>query len=152
MIRATPILFVDVDGVLNRAGFRPAVAAGLASWIEPELAHRLSDLVAATGAAMVVASTWREGRTLDQLRRELGIAGVVGAVVDATPVLHGAPRWHEIRAWLDRQPRRPDRFAILDDERDMGELAAHHVRVRPLVGLDDDACEAARGLLGPAAT
>jgi hypothetical protein len=34
------VLFLDIDGVLNRTGYRPAESEGLRSWIEPELAAR----------------------------------------------------------------------------------------------------------------
>lgn len=44
------ILFLDIDGVLNRTGFRPEVSAGLRSWIEPELAGRLSEVLEITAA------------------------------------------------------------------------------------------------------
>ena len=63
-----PVLFLDVDGVLNRTGFRPMTSVGLRSWIEPELAAHLNHVCMATGAALVLSSSWREGRTLDELR------------------------------------------------------------------------------------
>ena len=39
------VLFLDVDGVLNRTGYKPAESRGLVSWIEPELAARLARTV-----------------------------------------------------------------------------------------------------------
>ena len=141
------ILFLDIDGVLNRVGFRPAIAGGLATWIEPELAARLAQLIVDTSAGIVLASSWRDGRSLVQLRQEFNDANVAAPIVGTTPVLPGRPRWHEIQGWLDAQLERPRRFAILDDDWDMGPFAAQHVRVRPLSGLDDEACAAARRIL-----
>ncbi len=143
-----PVLFLDVDGVLNRVGFRPTANAGLSSWIEPELAARLNRLVAASGAVVVMASSWREGRSLDVLRRELVAASVDVPLIDTTPVLPGLPRWAEIQAWLDTQQPPVARFVIVDDERDMGPLRDQHVRISSLVGLDDDACARALAVLG----
>jgi hypothetical protein len=43
----------------------------------------------------------------------------------------------------------PARFAIIDDEPDMGPLAPHHVRTRMLTGFDAEAAGAAHALLAP---
>lgn len=140
-----PILFLDIDGVLNRAGFSPARREGLVSWIEPELAARITAVVRATGAEVVMSSSWREDRPLDELRDHLARAGVDVPLIDVTPVLSGQPRWTEIEAWcLAHQPRC---FAIVDDIADMGPLAARHVRTRMLTGLDEDAAAALQALL-----
>ena len=139
------VLFLDVDGVLNRVGFKPEEPDGLASWIEPELAARLTALVRETGAVVVMSSSWREDEALEDLRAELARAGVDVPLVDSTPVLFGLPRWAEIEAWCDAN--HPARFVIVDDLHDMGPLAAYHVRTSVLTGLDDDAAAAARALL-----
>src|SRR4051794_23453017 len=39
------VLFLDVDGVLNRTGYHPATSVGLRSWIETELAANLSEVL-----------------------------------------------------------------------------------------------------------
>lgn len=61
------VLFLDIDGVLNRTGYRPRESLGLRSWIEPELAQRLSALIVATSAEIVLSSDWRRGRELAEL-------------------------------------------------------------------------------------
>ena len=139
------VLFLDVDGVLNRVGFKPEEPDGLASWIEEELAARLTALVRETGAVVVMSSSWREDEALDDLRAELARAGVDVELVDSTPVLFGLPRWAEIEAWCEAN--QPERFAIVDDLHDMGPLSAYHVRTNVLAGLDEDAAAAARALL-----
>ncbi len=130
------VLFLDVDGVLNRTGYRPAASTGLRSWIEPDLARRLSQVLATTGAVLVMSSDWRRGRELERLRTELSAAGVVGTLHDKTPEL-GTFRWQEIAAWLEANP--VDAYVIVDDMYDMGDLAARFVRTSPLGGLDEDA-------------
>ena len=141
------VVFLDVDGVLNRAGYRPDESVGLSSWIEAELAARLTVLVRDTGAVVVMSSSWRLGRSLETLRAELRTAGVEVSLIDVTIELRGEPRWAEIEAWC--RAHRPARFAIIDDEPDMGPLAPYHVRTRMLSGLDEAAAAAARALLTP---
>ncbi len=61
------VLFLDVDGVLNRTGYHPGTSVGLRSWIEAPLAARLSEVLRVTGAQIVMSSDWRLGRELPQL-------------------------------------------------------------------------------------
>jgi hypothetical protein len=143
-------LFLDVDGVLNRTGFRPDASLGLRSWIEPELARRLSDVVRRIGAQLVLASDWRRGRDLDLLRDELLAAGIDGVLVGATPVIAGGSRWHEIEAYMTEHAIPPADVVIVDDGYEMGTLAARFVRVSPLNGLDDTAARAIVALFDPA--
>jgi hypothetical protein len=132
------VVFLDIDGVLNRTGYRPLESLGLRSWIEPELAARLSRLVRAIDAVIVLASDWRRGRDLAQLANELQAAGVDGRLLDATPIL-GEARWREIEAWMAEHDVPVANVAIVDDGYDMGPLASRFVRVSPLAGFDDEA-------------
>ena len=136
------VLFLDVDGVLNRTGFRPGESVGLRSWIEPELAQRLSEVIRATGAEIVLASDWRRDRELQHLRDELHAAGVEGSLLGVTPTLGGQARWREIEAWMTEHDVGPEDVVIVDDGYDMGVLAARFVRASPLNGLDEEAAGA----------
>lgn len=132
------VRFLDIDGVLNRTGYRPDNSVDLRSWIEPELAARLCDLLRDLGASIVLASDWRTGRDLGQLASELRAAGIDGTLLGVTPVL-GQARWREIQAWMLEHDTAPENVAIVDDGYDMGPLAARFVRCSPLRGLDDEA-------------
>jgi Swiss Army Knife RNA repair-like protein len=136
------VLFLDVDGVLNRTGFRPAESVGLRSWIEPDLAQRLCEVIHRTGAALVMASDWRLHRELDELRDELRAAGIDGTLVGTTPELQDQPRWREIEAWMVQHSAAREAIVIVDDLHDMGPLGARFVRTSPLNGLDDAAAQA----------
>jgi hypothetical protein len=136
------VLFLDVDGVLNRVGFHPSSSLGLRSWLEPELARRLSEVVQAIGAVIVLSSDWRIGRTLDVLRDELRAGGIDAELIGATPELPGQPRCREIAAWMAAERVGPDAVVIVDDQYDMGPLGPRFVRTRPLTGLDEAAAQA----------
>src|SRR5690349_14467905 len=115
------VLFLDVDGVLNRTGFRPVESRGLVSWIEPELAARFARAAADLDAQVVLCSDWRIGRTLEVLREAFATHGI--AIHDVTPSSCGGGRWREIAAWLAANSVDAGAAAIVDDAFDMGELA-----------------------------
>ncbi len=142
------VLFLDIDGVLNRTGYAPAASVGLRSWIEPELAHHLDDVIRRTQARIVMSSDWRRGRDLETLRAELRAAGIESPLDDATPVI-GRERWREIEAWMAAHETGVDSIAIVDDGHDMGPLASRFVRVSPLNGLDADAANQLVALFAP---
>jgi hypothetical protein len=143
------VLFLDIDGVLNRTGFQPAETLGLRSWIEPELAGRLCEVLRATNAEIVLASDWRLNRELQELRDELHAAGIDVSLRGATPELEGQPRWREVEAWMVEHNLAREAMVIIDDKYDMGPLSARFVRVSPLNGLDDQAAQAIRALFEP---
>jgi HAD domain in Swiss Army Knife RNA repair proteins len=133
------VLFLDIDGVLNRTGFQPQDSGELRSWIEPELAARLTDVLKRAGAAVVMSSDWRLNRERDALAEELHAAGVEGFLRDVTPHLPGQPRWREIEAWLVEHAVAHEHIVIVDDRADMGQLQDRLVCTPALTGLDDDA-------------
>lgn len=135
------VLFLDIDGVLNRTGFHPGqVIVGLSSWIEAELAARMTRVVRALGAEVVMCSDWRTGRDLAELSAHLRTAGADFDLRDTTPVLdHQDGRWREIEAWMLRDALAAPDIVIVDDMYDMGELAPRHVRTSRLNGFDEDA-------------
>ena len=143
------ILFLDVDGVLNRTGFQPADTVELASWIEPGLAAHLDAVVREIDAEVVMSSDWRIGGSLDQLREQLARAGMDVGLRDITPVLGGQPRWREIEAWMVEHRVHPEDIVIVDDELTMGSLGWRHVRTSSRDGLDEPAAAAIRAMFTP---
>lgn len=143
------ILFLDIDGVLNRAGFEPENTVELASWIEPDLATHLDAAAREIEAEVVMSSDWRIDRSLDALREQLVRAGVDVGLRDTTPVLQGQPRWREIEAWMVEHQIHPEDIVIVDDAVTMGPLGWRHVRTRPRDGLDEPAVAAIRAMFAP---
>jgi hypothetical protein len=148
------IIFLDFDGVLNSD---PYLARYFASprldeaddhqMLDPENLGVLDAIVNATGAHIVISSSWRLESDAHELSAVLRRGGLSAAerVVDVTPDLAG-PRFAEIQRWLDAHAE-VEAFVILDDEKSMGHLAARHVWTSPAGGLREEHVERAIGLL-----
>lgn len=123
------VIFLDFDGVL----------APIRRWdrygnLEPACVRVLNEIVAESGADVVVSSTWRYGRTAVELQAMLEAAGFSGRVVDTTPTdTPSGSRGDEIGAWLAEHA--VSGYVIIDDHSDMGQLQAHLVQTQPAHGL-----------------
>ena len=108
------VIFLDIDGVLNNLA---SLAEGV--HMVPEKAILLRRLIEATGAKVVISSTWRMLYDLRELGEILRLAGCWnGAPIDRTPELRGS-RGTEIQAWLDSGVTNVESYLILDDDSDM---------------------------------
>jgi hypothetical protein len=119
------IIFLDIDGVMNCQVFYDRVGHQGEERLRNICGQRiewLNDLCACVKADVVISSTWRLGKTVDELKELLREAGATFNVVDKTPVLNGkwALRGNEILLWI--QASRDDDFkdyVIIDDDSDM---------------------------------
>jgi len=103
------VIFLDIDGVLNRTDRKPSKQARV---VEPELLARFKELVDASGATVVLASTWRHDPSGLETARCLGIP-----FDDVLPDLRPQSRAKEVEAWLHTHGH-SGRFAVLDDDDD----------------------------------
>lgn len=127
-------IFLDLDGVLNR-GSGPG---------DPILVDRLNIILERTGAAIIVHSSRRWGKTVTDLTRLLRSWGVKKDAHDACPspmyyktaggiyvtdgdfdkfrgsILSKDERCIAIQKWLDEHPGQVTRFVILDDSPALG--------------------------------
>jgi len=136
------VLFLDVDGVLNKVGTRERSPHGTYG-IEQGMVKLLRDIVAATDCKICVSSTWRKyDNLMKHLCDELG-GNLETRIIGKTPVLDrqmdsgiwvGKVRGDEIQAWLDEHPE-VTRFVILDDDGDMAHLMPHLVLTHGCEGL-----------------
>lgn len=129
------VVFLDVDGVLNRS--RPVngvQAFDLENWVMPHAVSNVNRVTRATGAKVVVSSTWRIGKTVEQLRDMFAFVGLEAEIVDKTPTSLSGYRGHEIDRWLQLHPEVKE-FVILDDGSDMDPHASHLVQTGCYVGL-----------------
>ena len=147
------VLFLDIDEVLNSTNHQGTDIPWLerdspaydAQAIDAFHVKILNQITEATGALIVVSSSWRNAHPLNRLRQILRIAGVTGTVIGDTPIRVGERRYNEIQDWLDHV--QPDAYVILDDV-DMGPLADHHVQTTDEDGLLPEHVEAAIKILG----
>ena len=123
------MIFLDIDGVL----------APIRHWdrygdLDPACIQVLNEIVARTGADVVVSSTWRYGKTASELQEILQAQGFAGYVLDTTTTgAPGADRGEEIAAWLAGHA--VSGYVIIDDHVNVGELRTHLVQTHPAVGL-----------------
>ncbi len=169
------VIFLDVDGVLNSERYALELeekhkALGHAEPASPKrettcdcfkLYHqidraavkRLNVIVRATGAKIVVSSTWRKLFDRDELQRILREHGMRAEIVGETPEGHKEPglpemygnparmeRGYEIDYWLKQHPEVTG-FVILDDGSDMAMHADRLVQTDCDDGLCDEHVE-----------
>ena len=109
------VIFLDVDGVLNSDEYFDKIKGleinGIENNIDIEKIKLLKKAVVATGAKVVLSSSWRytrNGKELKELLLKYGIQ------TDSTPFLENE-RENEIKQWLANHPDTED-YVILDDE------------------------------------
>lgn len=150
-----PVLFLDVDGVLNcRASFKNPVAGYKP--LDADKITLLNRIAAETNCLVVVSSTWR----LDAGFKERLAA--VGAKIEyhdewRTEYMHattvngimiGKRRGDEIKQWLVKNGRGDAPFVILDDDSDMlDEQRPHFVHTTFEKGLTKAHADVAIALL-----
>ena len=123
------MIFLDIDGVLA-----PILRWDRYGDLYPACIQVLNDIVASSGADVVVSSTWRHGKTIAELQEMLEAQGFAGCVLDKTPSdIPGAGRGEEIAAWLAEHA--VDGYVIIDDHAGMGKLRTHLVQTHPAHGL-----------------
>ena len=144
-----PVIFLDFDGVLNSIQSRIRNPSGW-NQLDPVLVGRVNRIIEATGASVVVSSTWRlsyrndaEGAVV-RLGRILRENGFVGEVIDVTPHYNGGGRFRsrmsrglEIQFWMDKKGF-DGPFVILDDDSDMGHLMGFLVHTKDALGIQDE--------------
>ncbi len=131
MIHTRPIIFLDVDGVLN---CKDDVRKGI--YFDPIKVKWLDTLVRAVQAEIVIISTWRMSHSLDEIKGKLERAGLHNPrLLGKTPVLEDQPRGNEIQRWLNQQPKPLPPFVILDNEDDMAHLSHRLVQTDSKIGL-----------------
>ena len=147
------VIFLDIDGVLNNRHTRTRTGEGWC-FVDDFLVARIREIVDATGAVIVLSSTWRDewntedesrnGSDFNELRakfREFGMN-----FYDRTGAWQTRGRGWEILAWLEEHEA-VESFVILDDWDDMGPLRNHLIWTNPSLGLTEDQVQEAIEIL-----
>jgi len=161
-----------MDGVLNSASYfqkhpgrNPGTDVAKAargddrwwiSMVDPEAVQRLNKIIKATGAKVVISSSWRYHNSPERMQRILDANGFEGEVIGKTPFARDLPqgirdlegtRGQEITVWLTRNTHLhiADNFVILDDmgPRSFAHLAPYLVQTTWVAGLLDEHVEQA---------
>ena len=156
-MRAKPrivIIFLDIDGVLNSTEWaeerpplglippRLAQEALEEERIDPSCVERLRHLVAATGAQLVMSSTWRHRMAVPEFLRLFALYGWADApIIGVTPYIAGLTRGDEVQAWLLNNDY-AGAYVCLDDDEDFrkGQLLVQTDRDVGLTNLDVARC------------
>jgi hypothetical protein len=115
-------IFLDFDGVLWHHDFRDAQPHRNMIDNDPVAMERVARLAEVATADVVISSSWRHWRDLDEMKAILTRSGatdnLVDRVVDLTPVILAEGvrrrRGREIGAWLSHH-KEVDCYVILDD-------------------------------------
>lgn len=145
------VAFLDIDGVLNNDEFYRTELR----WPKGQRFHDvdrnnvecLNKITKATGAKVVLSSTWRLTPFFRELIQHLHNQGVDAEIIGRTPWFDAKFRGEEILAWLQCQVELPAGFCILDDENGMTSLSPWLVQTNPALGLVDSNVEPAIKLL-----
>jgi hypothetical protein len=147
------VIFLDIDGVLNSEQYiRECDGCGIV--IDPSKMVLLKQIVDATGAKIVLSTSWREHWSKGTAQCDStgvlmnSIFGAYGLqIFDKTPQLH-TRREEEIRNWLDAHPE-VENFVVLDDMLLSGDfLSGHFVKTSGYFGgMDETDVQDAIGIL-----
>lgn len=130
----TKVIFLDVDGVLNSWDTKTRNPLGYIG-VDQIYCQRLRDIVAATGAKVVLSSAWRH--TPSALPYLWDACGPTVECIGETQYFPSRQRGDEIASWLTEHPC-VDRFVILDDREDMSSVQDHLVHTDESVGLTEE--------------
>jgi hypothetical protein len=152
------IIFLDIDGVLNcqlhyqskqfkdyrdaKKKLRKQVKGGEIEWLEyyssqicKERIQWFNALCEETNSDVVLSSTWRLGRELEELKQVFKYCGATFNLISKTPHCEHGVRGVEIYLWLKENITKEEygclyfdfyRYAIIDDDSDMLLNQANH--------------------------
>lgn len=157
------ILFLDLDGVLTsipwmitrhqlrRYGLLNYPGIECSHIVDPGCLAHLNFLLRATGAQIVISSTWRTYLSLEELRRTLETQGMVpGRIIGKTPRIHvSRSRGLEVKQWISENSFE-GRFVVIDDDDDITEhgLGSHFVKTHIMLGLQYKEIQQSLKILG----
>jgi hypothetical protein len=118
-------IFTDIDGVLNPHWKNEWSKSSI------QIYNRLCEEY---DLKTVISSTWRETHTKKELQQIFYDQGITAEIYDFTPIIEGADRGLEIKAWLEFN--HVEKWVIIDDiTRNIEPHIGNSVKIRNWVGL-----------------
>ena len=127
------VIFLDIDGVVNCWDTKERAPSRVIG-VEQRLIAHIKEIVDATGAKIVLSSTWRkdwafdllDGKDWIYLRDEFAKQGL--HFLDYTPSRRDSHRGEEIKEWLESTDYDVESYVVIDDEMyDIWELHEGHL-------------------------
>jgi len=122
------VIFLDIDGVLNNENtfikkYKEFSSTGkIIPEIDMQMVMRLKQIVNATGAVIVLSSSWKLGWDINFTKCSQHCKDLILIfseynlkIFDKTPNIEHGNRQREIKEWLKNHPE-TEKFVILDDE------------------------------------
>lgn len=141
------IIFLDFDGVMDTESYDSYLVNHnipnvdeYGPVFDPKCVKTLEGILNATGAQIVVSSTWKECMTLDGIRKMWKKRNLPGYILDVTPNVNPHFRGDEINAWLESQDEEWH-YAIIDDldaSQFTEEQLPYFVQANPWCGIDEE--------------
>ena len=115
------VIFLDIDGVVNCWDTKERAPSKVIG-VEQRLIAYIKEIVDATGAKIVLSSTWRKdwafnllnGIDWDYLRTEFAKQDLY--FFDYTPSRKDSHRGEEIKEWLENTGYDVESYVVIDDE------------------------------------
>ena len=135
------IIFLDIDGVLNSNQWlrhridvlkRDRIYNGD---FPKGTVNELNYLIEKYDFKIVISSSWREQKTIEELKHHFINEGIKSEIIGSTPILRNT-RGNEIQKWLDETQFNIESYIILDDNNDMELLSENLVLIDSDTGLN----------------
>lgn len=148
------IIFLDIDGVLNHQKWyekrhhtitQEEISSNHPFYeFDPQSIKYLNHIIDKTGTKVVISSTWRSGRSVEDLQELLDKVGFIGEVIGKTPnisaklndedSIYSVPRGCEIDWWLKKKGN----FQRINWSKEVQQEYIDRSIVKNYVILDDD--------------
>ena len=124
------IIFLDIDGVLNHELWYEKLHTTLSPYnlskltkeekdIDKDKILLLNEFCEETKSKVVISSTWRIGRTIEELKEMFLRIGATFEIIDKTGKCCSGIRGVEIYNWINKNPEKEINYVIFDDDSDM---------------------------------
>jgi nicotinamidase-related amidase len=137
------VIFLDIDGVMIAGSHLKRTKSYPGYQFHPDAVKNLNEIIAQTNALIVITSTWRKGKSIAELQKMFEENGIEQGVIGQTPIVAFGTRGQEIHQYLEESLYDPsfdiEKFIIIDDNNNMGDLKPFLVQTNWDTGLDEKA-------------